>query len=132
MSRHRLNLTIRPNCDVRKILFEGKKAYGLEVESAGEVFTVEGDEIVLSGGAIASPQILMLSGVGPSDHLKEHGIDIVHELSGVGENLRDHPIVPVSFKTKSHVELDGLAPRNQYVLRYTASGSDLRLSLIHI
>ena len=132
MSRHRLNLTIRPNCDVRKILFEGKKAYGLEVESAGEVFTVEGDEIVLSGGAIASPQILMLSGVGPSDHLKEHGIDIVHELSGVGENLRDHPIVPVSFKTKSHVELDGLAPRNQYVLRYTASGSDLRNDMIII
>ena len=50
----------------------------------------------------------------------------------LGENLRDHPIVPVSFKTKSHVELDGLAPRNQYVLRYTASGSDLRNDMIII
>ena len=63
-SRHRLNLTLRPNCTVRRVVFEGNRAVGLEVESGGEVFHVEGAEIILSGGAIASPQILMLSGVG--------------------------------------------------------------------
>lgn len=132
MSRHRLNLTIRANCNVRRILFKGKKAYGVEVESEGETFTVEGEEIVLSGGAIASPQILMLSGVGPARHLREHDVELVHDLPGVGQNLRDHPILPISFKTKDHVPLDGLAPRNQYVLRYTASGSDLRNDMIII
>ena len=70
MSRHRLNLTIRANCNVRKVLFDSRRAYGLEVESEGEIFVVEGEEIVLSGGAIASPQILMLSGIGPAQHLE--------------------------------------------------------------
>lgn len=132
LSRHRLNLTIRANCDVQRILFEGKKAVGLVVKSGGETFTVEADNIILSGGAIASPQILMLSGVGPSEHLSEHGIDLVHHLPGVGSNLRDHPIVPISFRTKPEVPLEGLAPRQQYVLRYTAEGSDLRNDMIII
>ena len=105
---------------------------GLEVKSGGETFTVEADNIILSGGAIASPQILMLSGVGPADHIAEHGIDLVHDLPGVGRNLRDHPILPISFKTKPDVPLEGLAPRQQYVLRYTAEGSDLRNDMIII
>ena len=66
MGRHRLNLTIRPNAMVRRIIFQGKRATGVEVESGGETFTVEGNEIVLSSGAIGSPQTLMLSGVGPA------------------------------------------------------------------
>ena len=132
LSRHRLNLTIRANCNVRKVLFDSRRAYGLEVESEGEIFVVEAEEIVLSGGAIASPQILMLSGIGPGQHLEENGIEVIHNLPGVGQNLRDHPILPISFKTKEHVPLDGLAPRNQYVLRYTASGSDLRNDMIII
>ena len=72
--RHRLNLTIRANVLVRRILFDGKRATGVEVESGGEVFTAEGREIVLSAGAVASPQMLMLSGVGPGDHLRSLGI----------------------------------------------------------
>ena len=100
LSRHRLNLTIRANCNVRKVLFDSRRAYGLEVESEGEIFVVEAEEIVLSGGAIASPQILMLSGIGPGQHLEENGIEVIHNLPGVGQNLRDHPILPISFKTK--------------------------------
>ena len=64
MARHRLNLTIRANVTARRILFEDKRAAGLEAESGGEVFTVEGGEIIVSSGAIASPQLLMLSGIG--------------------------------------------------------------------
>ena len=72
-ARHRLNLTIRADIAARRVLFEGSRAVGVEVESGGEVFTVEGDEIVLSSGAIGSPQILLLSGVGPAAHLREMG-----------------------------------------------------------
>ncbi len=73
-ARHRLNLTIRSGCTARRIIFDGKKAIGLEVESGGESFTVEGEEIILSAGAVFSPQLLMLSGVGPQEHLRAFGI----------------------------------------------------------
>ena len=121
--RHKLNLTVKANVVVRRILFEGKKAVGVEVESGGEVFQVESDQIVLSAGAMASPQILMLSGVGPADHLREMGIPVVHELPGVGQNLRDHPIVAVICEVRDDHEQDPLAPRTQTGLRYTATGS---------
>ena len=126
MSRHRLNLTIRPNCTTHRVIIEDGRATGLEVESGGEKFIVEGDETILSAGAIGSPQILMLSGVGPADHLREIEIPVVHDAPGVGQNLRDHPCVFVTWKTQPHIELDGLAPRSQLMLRYTATGSDLR------
>jgi len=99
-ARHRLNLTIRPNCTTRRIIFEGKKAVGVEVESGGEIFTAEADQIILSSGAIGSPQIMLLSGVGPATHLQEMGLPVVHDLPGVGQNLRDHPMIYVTFKTK--------------------------------
>ena len=121
--RHKLNLTVKANVVVRRILFEGKKAVGVEVESGGEVFQVEAGQIVLSAGAMASPQILMLSGVGPAGHLQEMGIPVVHELPGVGQNLRDHPIVAVICDVKEDHPQDPLAPRTQCALRYTASGS---------
>ncbi len=121
--RHRLNLTVRSGVVVRRILFEGKKAVGVEVESGGEVYQVEADQIVLSAGSMASPQILMLSGVGPADHLHEMGIPVVHELPGVGQNLRDHPIVALVCDVRDDHEQDPLAPRTQCALRYTASGS---------
>ena len=125
-----MNLTIRANCDVRKVLFKDKTAVGLEVRSGGEIFTVEADNIILSGGAIASPQLLMISGIGPAGQLQEHGINLIHNLAGVGQNLRDHPVLPITFKTKPGVPLDGLAPRNQYMLRYTATGSTSRNDMI--
>ena len=127
-ARHRLNLTIRPNCVTRRVVFEGKKAVGggVEVESGGERFTVEGEQIVLSSGAIGSPHILLLSGVGPAGHLNEMGIPVVHDLPGVGQNLRDHPMVYTTFRTRPDYPLDGFAPRVQMTLRWTAEGSDLR------
>ena len=124
-SRHRLNLTMRPNCLVHGIQFDGNRAVGVVVESGGEKFTVQGEQIILSAGAIASPQILMLSGVGPSDHLEGLGIPVVKNVPGVGQNLRDHPVVWCTWRTKEGFTLDGFAPRSQLMLRYTATGSDL-------
>ena len=124
-ARHRLNLTIKGDVMARRILFEGKKAVGVEAESGGERFTVEGEQIVLCSGAIGSPQLLMLSGVGPADHLKSMGIKLVHESPGVGQNLRDHPSAAVLFRaTGDRPEVQ--APVIQVGLRYTVEGSTVR------
>ena len=124
-ARHRLNLTTRANVMARRILFEGRRAVALEAESGGEKFTVEGDEIVLSGGAIGSPQLLLLSGVGPAEHLRSLGINVVHELPGVGQNLRDHPSACVLFRVTGEIP-DLQAPSVQVGLRYTVEGSSTR------
>jgi choline dehydrogenase len=121
-SRHRLNLTIRANVMVRRLLFTGTTATGVEVDSGGERFSVEGDEIILSAGAVISPQFLMLSGVGPQAHLRDLGIPLVHHLPGVGQNLRDHPNVQVRLCLKPGVAEDEIA-RRAVRLRYTATGS---------
>ena len=124
--RHRLNLTVRPNVLVRRIVFEGNKAVGVAAESGGEQFSLEANEIVLSSGAVASPQLLMLSGVGPSEHLRSLGIPVVHALPGVGQNLRDHPNIRVPLEVNDDFPLDPQAPRAQVALRYTAEGSGTR------
>ena len=121
--RHRLNLTVRPDVVVRRILFDGNTAVGVEVESGGEIYQIEANQIVLSSGAMASPQLLMLSGVGPAGHLAEIGIPLVHDLPGVGQNLRDHPIVAVILRVKDDFPQDPLGPRTQTAIRYTATGS---------
>jgi choline dehydrogenase len=123
-ARHRLNLTIRGDVFVRRIVFEGNKAVGVEAESGGETFIVEADKIVLSAGALKSPHILMLSGVGPRDQLDEFGIPVLHEAPGIGQNLFNHAITTVSFKVKDGVTLaaDNLGTR--IALRYTAEGSN--------
>jgi choline dehydrogenase-like flavoprotein len=129
--RHRLNLTVKAHVRVRRLLFAGKRVTGVEVESRGEQFAVEAKEIILTAGAIVSPQILMLSGVGPAEHLGQMGIPIVHALPGIGQNLRDHPNIRVPVQVQAGFPLDPKAPRTQLALRYTAQGSSDRND-IHI
>ena len=124
--RHRLNLTVRANVAVRRIVFEGKRAIGVEVESGGAVFVVEGDEVILSAGAIASPQLLLLSGVGASEQLRPLGIEPMHELPGVGRSMKNHPSVSIVFRSHPDHHLAPDAPRNQVGLRFTAAGSSDR------
>ena len=124
MARHRLNFTIRGSVTCRRILFEGKKAVGVEAESGDEVFTVEGEQIILSSGAVASPQILMLSGVGPKAHLENLGIHVVHDSPGVGKNLRDHPSAAAIYQAQGE-KPDVQAPVIQVGLRYQVPGSTL-------
>jgi choline dehydrogenase len=124
--RHRQNLSVKANTLVRRILFAGQLAVGVEVDSGGETFVVEAEDIILSAGAIQSPQILMLSGVGPADHLRRLGIPVVHDLPGVGQHLKNHPGVSVRYLPQAHALLDPNAPRNQVALRLTAPGSHTR------
>ena len=125
MARHRLNLSIRANVVARRVLFEGDRAVGVEAESGGEVFRVQADQVILSGGAIASPQVLMLSGVGPADELGGLGIEVVRDLSGVGENLRDHPSAFLLYRADLGT-VDTFTPSIQAGMRYTTPGSRFR------
>ena len=119
--RHRLNLTIRGNVFVRKVLTADGQVTGVEVDSGGEVFTVESGKVVLSAGALKSP--LMLSGIGPKDQL-ESAIPVLQDTPGVGANLRNHPIAPISFRVKEGITLNPDASGVRIALRYTAKGSN--------
>ncbi len=138
-ARRRLNLTVRGGVTARRVLFaspssphpeannQGEpRAVGVEVESGGEVFTVEGEEIVLCAGGLASPQLLLLSGVGPAEPLREMGVPVVLDSPGVGKNLRDHPMALIDLEPREGVALSEDVPRIQTGLRYTAEGSNLR------
>ena len=124
-ARHRLNLTIRPNCHVQRLAFEGNRATGAVVESGGDTFTVEADQIILSAGAIGTPHILMLSGVGPAEHLRDMGIPVVRDMPGVGQNLRDHPKVYVTWQAREGYAPNWDRPRSGITLRLTAPGSSM-------
>ena len=102
------------------------RAVGVEVESNGKSYVVGGDEIILSAGAIASPQLLMLSGVGPAEHLRSIGIEPIHDLPGVGRSMKNHPSVSIVFRSQPDHHLAPDAPRNQVGLRFTANGSTER------
>jgi choline dehydrogenase len=122
--RHHLNLTVRGRVFVRKILIEGGKAVGVEAESGGKVFQIGADRVVLSSGAIRSPHLLMLSGIGPADHLREFGISTVYHLPGVGQNLMNHLSAQVTFKVKDGIPLAGHhRDAGHFSLHYTAPGS---------
>lgn len=119
--RHRLNLTIRGDCLVRRIIFDGTRATGVEVESGGSAQVVEGTKIVLASGAIASPAVLMRSGIGPEAHLRELGIDVVRDTPGVGAQLDDHPMLGVVYQAKDG-QLHAGDPIVQTTYRYTSTG----------
>jgi choline dehydrogenase len=97
----RPNLAASPNTLVRRILFTRGRATGVELVRDGRVVEVRATrEIILSAGAIESPKLLLLSGIGRADRLKSHGIDVVAESPSVGSNLQDHPRVSVRWKSR--------------------------------
>ncbi|MDE2844935.1 MAG: GMC family oxidoreductase N-terminal domain-containing protein, partial [Chloroflexota bacterium] len=128
-SRHRLNLTVKAGCQVRRILFDDRRAVGLEVESGGQTFTVEGEDIVLSAGAVGSPHLMLLSGVGPEAQLAEQGIALVHNLPGVGRNLKDHPKIYITWAVPGDYPPQSRAAPGGTALRLTAPGSEFRNDL---
>jgi len=96
----RQNLTVQTDALVTKVLIENNRAVGVNYLHHGEPKTAQAEaEVILSGGAVNSPQLLMLSGIGPAEHLIEMGIDVVAESRGVGQNLSDHPVLPVVWST---------------------------------
>lgn len=82
------NLTIAVNSPVAKVIMSGKKAKGIKTIDGKEYFAKK--DVILSGGALNSPQLLMLSGIGPADELQKHGILLIHDLPDVGKHLQDH------------------------------------------
>ncbi|BAO89649.1 GMC family oxidoreductase [Caballeronia cordobensis] len=99
--RDRRNLIVRTRAQTRSVLFNGKEAVGIEYVHEGAVKTVRARvEVILAAGAIGSPQILQNSGVGPADVLNKAGVQVRHELAGVGQNLQDHLQVRLVFKTR--------------------------------
>ena len=121
--RHYLNLTVRGEAFVRKIAVKDGKAAGVEAESGGKVFHVEADRVVLSAGAIRSPHLLMLSGIGPEDQLQQFGIPTIRHLAGVGQNLWNHLSAQVTFKVKDGISLAADRDAVHFSLHYTAPGS---------
>ena len=123
--RKRANLSIRTAAQVTRVLLDGKRAVGVEYHSAGRLQRVAATrEVLLCGGAFNSPQLLMLSGIGPRAELERQGIEVLHELAGVGQNLQDHldVFVRVAARTRVGISLHpsywlkGLAALFQYLI----------------
>jgi len=101
---NRPNLRVETNALAGRILFEGKRAVGVEFRQNGEKrVAMAKAEVILAGGAINSPQLLQLSGVGPGELLSRNGIEVVADLPGVGENLQDHYVMSVRYRLKAGV-----------------------------
>ena len=89
--RDRANLTVRTGITVTRVLLEGTRAVGVEIANGSTLETVRADrEIIVSSGAMGSPKLLLQSGIGPAAHLRSVGVEVKHDLPGVGENLQDH------------------------------------------
>jgi choline dehydrogenase len=124
--RSRSNLTIQTDTLATRILLEGKRAVGVEYIRKGKMLRARaGREVILSAGAYNSPKLLMLSGIGPADELGSVGINLTHDLPGVGRNLQEHPGAAISFRAAepipfdNHIRLDRLILS---VLRWQTTG----------
>lgn len=101
------NLSVRTHAQATRVLVEGTRAVGVEWLENGALHQARASrEVILSGGAVNSPQMLMLSGIGPADQLRTHGIAVFADLPGVGQNLQDHMFLPVAYKCRRPVSLD--------------------------
>lgn len=126
----RSNLTILTRSQAEKILFEEKRATGLRIRRSGKTVDIKARrDVILCGGAFGSPHLLMLSGIGPRDELAQQGIEVVHELPGVGQNLQDHLDYILSYHSlrKDVVGLvpSGLADLARAGLRWRKDGTGL-------
>ncbi|HET9548840.1 MAG TPA: GMC oxidoreductase, partial [Candidatus Binatia bacterium] len=100
-ARERSNLTVIGDSQVISLILKGRKAEGVRYRNDGKEHTATAEKIVLSAGVYHSPQILMLSGIGPRSELERHRIAVMHQLDGVGENYQDHPVVTMTLKAKT-------------------------------
>ncbi|MBG05645.1 MAG: choline dehydrogenase [Rhodospirillaceae bacterium] len=130
-ARKRRNLEIRTGVLAMKLLFDGKRCAGVRYGEGGQSVDVRATrEVIVSGGAFNSPQLLELSGIGDPNRLAEHGIDIVAPLKGVGENLREHYsprmkwLIPARLKLTYNSKMKGMGPVWQ-TLRYLFTGTGI-------
>lgn len=103
----RANLTLVTGALVLRIVFQGRRAVGVEYSTGGAAMVARADsEVLVSSGAIGTPKLMLLSGVGPAADLAQHGIAVVHDLPGVGQNLTDHFGIDIVAELKGHESLD--------------------------
>jgi choline dehydrogenase len=120
----RPNLTVHTHAHVHRVAVEKGRAVGVVYDHGGSRFAARADrEVLLSGGSINSPKLLMLSGIGPASHLREHGIEVVVDLPGVGANLHDHPTLPVIWNTRDTTDVLALAQDPEAMNHYRAGQS---------
>lgn len=119
-ARDRRNLDVRGDTLCRRVVFEGTRAVGVEVEHNGVVQTIRGDRVVLAAGAVHTPQLLMLSGIGPARSLDRLGVDRVVVNEAVGRNFQDHPFAPVMTLLKEQTSYTGV--RTQLKFRTETGG----------
>ena len=106
----RPNLTVRKNAAVRRVVLEGRRAVGVEVAAGNRTEVIRaGREVIVSSGAIGSPKLLLQSGIGPADHLRQVGVDVRHDLPGVGGNMQDHLDLFVICECTGDHTYDGVA-----------------------
>jgi choline dehydrogenase len=111
--RDRPNLTVKTEAEVTRLLFDGTRVTGVEYAHGDQLWQVyAGREVIVSAGAFLSPKLLMLSGIGPAQHLGSHGIPVVVDLPGVGQNLQDHLQLPIVYASKTERPLPYLLTGN--------------------
>jgi choline dehydrogenase len=101
MAEGRTNLTVRTGASVERILMEDRRAVGVMVRTGAHIEVIHAhSEVILCAGGYGSPQLLLLSGIGPAEHLREHRISVQLDLPGVGQNLQNHPALSVQFRSR--------------------------------
>jgi choline dehydrogenase len=106
-ARRRRNLDVRTRCRALRVIFENRKAVGVEYLEKGQIKLLRADrEVVVCSGAVNSPKLLMLSGLGPADQLLGHGLNVIQDLPGVGQNLQDHIEVSLLSELKTNFSYD--------------------------
>lgn len=128
--RARPNLKIRPDTLVRRVLFRNKRAVGVEMEGKDGVERIEADSVILSGGALNTPGILLRSGVGPDREVRRLAVEPVLDAPAVGRRLLDHPGTGVFVFARRKLRLDRRAPIVQTVLRYSSGLCDHRADVL--
>ena len=119
-TRQRPNLRILGNTQARRILFANGRATGAEVRRGGAIETITADNVVVSSGALHTPWLLMLSGIGPGAHLRQLGIDVQLDRAGVGANLMDHPAIHISGYLPPVARHKMVLRRNYTYLRWSS------------
>jgi choline dehydrogenase len=121
-ARRRQSLTIATDAHAHNLVIEGGRAVGVRYAAGGEVLTARAArEVLVCAGAYGSPQLLMLSGIGPADHLREHGIEVVLDQPNVGAHLQEHPMALLNWRCRTDDTLDDAAdPR--YLLPWLVAG----------
>ncbi|MBI2089643.1 MAG: GMC family oxidoreductase N-terminal domain-containing protein [Deltaproteobacteria bacterium] len=121
-ARGRSNLTIVDEAQVVSLDLSGARVAGVRYEKGGEARAAKGGQIVLSAGVYHTPQILVLSGIGPEKELKRLGIPVVHALAGVGENYQDHPVVYMTFEGTKGFREEWVVPRFRLMIKKNSIG----------